>query len=171
MPLVKFKKLKPGDEIHVKVKTEKKTGLPTEMTDFGNQTPSGEIATWTSSTVFTTKEDMSMVSAGDEIEVVGGQGAGHIAHVSTITESSGTYTITLDDGFANVTNGDYMFFVANNWTYLGSADSTTKNDYKVFRAPTSVKSGKYSQIKVELRGTGVVLEEMIINNKSDKPVV
>lgn len=169
--LIKFTKLKQGDEIHVKVKTEKKVGLPTEATDFGNQTNSTEKAIWTSSTVFTTLEDLSMVVAGDEIEVVGGQGAGHIAHVSTITESSGTYTVTIDDGFANVTNGDKMIFIANNWTYLGKADYQTKNDYKVFRAPTSVKSGKYSQIKVELRGTGVVLEEMIINNKSDKPVV
>lgn len=68
--------------------------------------------TWTSTTTFTTTTDVSAYgptatgfngTSGGEVEVVQGTGSGSCTHISDISESGGTYTVTLDTAVTGVT--------------------------------------------------------------------
>lgn len=78
-----FKKLaQSNDKIVVKYRTEDIS--PIEIT-----------GTWTSTTTFTTTSNGC--SVGDEVFIVSGTGAGMCAHITQISHSMGTYTITIDE--------------------------------------------------------------------------
>lgn len=128
----------------------------------------GLTTQWTDGNTFTTTIDLSDIKtrsdAGiqDEVEVVFGKGSGVLAHITSITESSGTYTVNIDETVPNVTNGDPLLFVVGNWIKLGTIDSDDDGGYKVF---TVGAQSKWIQFKVELRGVDVAVEELLVNNK------
>lgn len=60
---------------------------------------------WTSTTTFTTTDvNMANYAVGDEVEGTQGPGSGFCSHITAISNSSGTYTITVDDSFTGVVN-------------------------------------------------------------------
>lgn len=122
-------------------------------------------ATWTSSTTFTsTQTDLANAVVGDEIEILKGAAGGLLAHITTITENAGTYTITIDETFAEYTSGDISKFVFRNWKKfktIAYGDSAGTLGY--LSAQLGAK-GKWIQVKVELRGIGIRIEEMDIDN-------
>ena len=68
--------------------------------------------TWTSTTTFTTTTDVSAYAptaspfngtTGGEVEIIRGTGGGSSTHISDISESGGTYTVTLDTAVTGVT--------------------------------------------------------------------
>ncbi len=126
-------------------------------------------ATWTSSTTFTTtEEDFANAVVGDEVEFLNGAAAGLLAHITVITVNSGTYTVTIDETYDNYTSGDLSTVVFRNWTKFATIDSTTTNTDSYFSTQLGVQ-GKFLQIKVELRGIGVRIEQLTVDNKYQLP--
>jgi len=160
---VKFKPLKVEDKIIIKYKEIDKVGLPFSSIT-GNITSSWN-GVWTSTTVFTTVVDMSLASVGDEVEIIAGVGSGHMSTISTISLSTGTYTVTLEEAFPFAVSGDVIRFNVDNYKELAVITSTTPNANKnYFSKPIGSKS-KFLEIKVEMRGIDVTIEEITLTNK------
>lgn len=69
-----------------------------------DESPAEATVTWMDTNTFTsTDADFANYVAGDEVEVLQGDGAGKCAHISSISEAGGTYTVNLDDTFSGVT--------------------------------------------------------------------
>lgn len=125
--------------------------------------------TWTSTTTFTSTETgWATAVAGNEIEVLSGAGGGLLAHISTITENAGTYTITIDETFANYVSGDVARAIFRNWTKFTTIISTNTNGYF---AETLGAEGKFLQLKIELRGVNVIIEDLKVDNKYHLPAI
>jgi hypothetical protein len=127
-------------------------------------------ATWTSSTTFTTTEPaFATAVAGNEVEVLRGAAAGLIAHISTISVNAGTYTVTLDDTFEQYTAGDKSTVVFRNWIKWRTITAGDTHAQAGFMSNVLGVQGKFIQLKVELRGVGVKIEELSIDNKYHLP--
>lgn len=64
--------------------------------------------TWTSTTTFTTTTDISNYwtsGTGGEVEIILGTGSGTCAHITSIVNNAGTYTVTIDEIATGVTTG------------------------------------------------------------------
>ena len=119
--------------------------------------------TWTSTNTFTTTQtEWANAVAGDEIEVLRGAGGGLLAHITSITSDSGTYTVTIDETYDQYLTGDICTVVFRNWKKFATIDINTPDDFISLNLDTK---GKFIQFKVELRGLGVKIEEMKIDNK------
>jgi len=120
-------------------------------------------ATWTSTNTFTTTQtDFSSAIVGDEVEFLKGAGGGTLAHITEIVNNSGTYTVTIDETFDNYATGDKAVFVFRNWKKITSIDWTNTLGYYSKQLGAS---GKFIQLKIELRGIGVQIEEVKVDNK------
>lgn len=179
---VKARRLLDADaKIIVKYRISEAAGFPQIFRD-GNV---NKIGTWTvlgaSSSQFTTTADLSAlktafdadsVQGAYEIEIIAGAGSGYLAHVSAISLAAGTYTVTIDEPIRNALVSDTFFFVIDNWLKLQTKDaemaitSASNPDYSEF--PIAGKSKKV-QLRLELRGFRVQLEELEIVNTGDKP--
>lgn len=149
------------DQIVIKYRTGRKFGLPA-MLAFSSS------ATWTSSTTFTvdsTIKDIMSIAVGNEIEVVQGAGAGYLAHITTITNVGTTYTFTIDETMP-VSSGSFDF-VADNWI-KGPVISNTSDDTYAGFFDTSLDKlqAKWIEFKIELRGRGVMIQEIQIDNST-----
>lgn len=135
-----------------------------------------QVATWVDGTSFTTTADISAAKIGDEISFHSGTGSGYTAHITNITGSS-TYTVTIDETIQNVTAADTVAFVIENWNKLGSI-TTANNDYFTnsngdrYMSDSGIASftklgklSKWIELKLELRGEDVRIEDILINNK------
>lgn len=138
-----------------------------------------QTATWLNTTKFTTTADISAAKVGDEISFHSGSGSGYTAHISALSLSGATYTVTVDEIIQNITGGDTVAFVIENWNKCNDPITTADNDYftnangdryasdsgvKTFSFVNGGKS-KWVELKIELRGEDVRLEEILINNK------
>lgn len=167
---IKTKPLNTDDEIVIKYKVVDKVDYPIGLRD--TTTIGGWTGTWTDTNTFTTTRDMSRVVAGEEIEIIAGVGAGFLAHISSISEAGGTYTVNLDESFIWAAASDIMYFTVDNWTRtettLTSSTDTNANGY--FEVPLAEK-GSFIQVKVELRGIDVTIAELQIYNGEYRNVV
>jgi hypothetical protein len=119
--------------------------------------------TWTSVNTFTTTySEWANAQVGDEIEVLQHAGAGLLAHITSITSVGGTYTITIDENFDNYLTGDIGLAIFRNWIKLATIDATNTDG---FISRNIDAKGKFIQVKVELRGKKVKIEELKIDNK------
>lgn len=163
---IKFRPLGDDDKIIIKYKASSRKGIP--FASKSGNTSTDSIGTWTSTSVFTTTVDMSDVIAGDEIEVTGGVGSGHLAQISTITENAGTYTVTLSEAFPFAVANDQMYFQVDNFTILDTITSTSKNADDCFaEIPIlGIKNrSTFVQFKIELRGIATTISEMQVFHK------
>jgi len=129
-------------------------------------------ATWTSATTFTTVEpQFANAIVGNEVEFLRGAAAGLLAHITTISENAGIYTVTIDESYENYTAGDISTFVFRNWVKWKTIVAGDSNALKYFIAEQLGVSGKFIQLKVELRGVRVRIEELKIDNVYRLPVV
>jgi hypothetical protein len=154
------KKLADSDDtIIVKYRYNKSSALPDEA----------DIV-WTSTSTFTATDTMfSNVEVGDEVTVLRGNGAGLVAHVSALSYSNPTYTITLDDTAVGVDVLDSARVLVDNWKKLTTIDSLTTN-YDIFSFPNPEDSFKV-WIKIELRcgvGSEIELDRLVVNSKNYK---
>lgn len=163
---IKYRPLKNQDLIVVKYKNDDVAGIPTSTSSATGGTSSR--CNWTSSTTFTTTTDLSEVesyindSDGEcEVEIVNGAGAGQMAQISTITESSGTYTITLAEEIIGAASGYICDTIIDNWKKIGEI---TTSDTKGWMEFPINKSSKYIKLKVELRGSNTTVEELQLVN-------
>lgn len=90
--VVKYKKLlNASDSVKVKYRTIKRDAQRIAVT-------------WTSTTTFTTTDsNMANYVAGDEVEIVSGSGAGKVVNISSISFSTPTYTVTIDETISSLT--------------------------------------------------------------------
>lgn len=152
---IKYRPLKSTDNIQIKYKNKDFLGLPSVAS-----------CTATSSTVLTTT---SLISEADtftgdlECEVIAGAGAGQMVKVTSITESSGTYTITLDTALDGVSASDKLDIKLDNWTLLTTIDNTITENWKEFSV---AKASKWTKFKVILTGSNITVEELQIINKT-----
>ncbi len=109
--------------------------------------------TWTSTTQFTTVTDISAASVGDEIDVLLGNGAGALAHITAISLAGGTYTVTIDETISNA-SGTAQIIIQNR-KKLGSV--TDQTVYKKVAAIS--KRAKWIELSMELRG-GIISPEV-----------
>lgn len=131
---------------------------------------SGWAITWTSTTTFTTTQaDWANAVVGDEVEILQGAGGGLLAHISTISENAGTYTVTLDDTFDNYVSGDVGIAVFRNWIKWETIEYGDNNAENYFLSQELGATGKFIQLKIELRGIQVRIEELSVDNKYHLP--
>lgn len=154
---LRFNQLQTGDSIKIKYRTEDRFNKTKSKTLITNN----DIVTWTSTTVCTSNTDLRDVKAGDEIEIIGGAGAGQSFEIASITESGGTYTITLSEANTLVSANDKSRFFISNWKEL----ETINSDYAdTVKNVTIAKKSSWIQFKLELKGVRVTLQDLIINN-------
>lgn len=125
--------------------------------------------TWTSTTVFTsTNTNFANVSAGDEVTIFIGPGAGSIRHVSSISYSNPTYTVTLDEAVTGVAASDIGGVVVDNFNLLQTTITyTDTNGYKAIELDQT-DPRTWVQLKVEMRGSSyVTIEELQLVTASD----
>lgn len=145
-----------GDKIIGKYRTKKSTTLPFIAS-----------ITWVSATQFTsTDANFANVSAGNECEFVQGKHSGTTAHVSSISESGGTYTVNLDDSVGSASgSGKVKMTNFKKMATLSTADDV-EGSMPIMEAATRV------QIKTEIRATGEFeLEDTTIVTKGHKNVL
>lgn len=151
---IKYKTLDIDDSIVVKYKNKDVVGFP----EYANCTAS-------STTVFTTTSYIpkSYAYTGEiECEVISGAGAGQMVKVSSITESGGTYTITLNSQLEGVSASDTLTVKLDNWIELKTITSADNLGWKEIAL---AKTSKWAKFKIVLIGSNVTLEELqIINN-------
>lgn len=136
-----------------------------ETIDLANWT-----GTWTSTTTFTSTEtNLANTSIGDEVEILSGAGGGILAHITDISSNAGTYTITIDETFSNYVAGDKCKFVTRNWTKWKTIAQGDNNAEKGFISENIGATGKFIQLKIELRGVKTRVEELSIDNKYHLP--
>jgi len=150
---LKYGKMKnSGDKILVKYRTNEDANYPATG-----------VITWSDTDTFTTTDtSFANVVAGDEIFVLTGNGGGSSAHISSISEAGGTYTVNLDEAAYGVSASDTGTVAVENWKKLDSFNDQ-KNGYRemVLNLPAS----PWIQVLVELRsdgGNSPILEEIDI---------
>jgi hypothetical protein len=152
---LKFRKLETSnDKIIVKYRTGNIEGY---------NLPMRAAITWTSTTTFTsTDSNFSNVNVGDEVFVIIGSGAGSSAHISNKSESSGTYTITLDEAITGTVTGTGQVIVTNFQKLTNITQQTKEYDERTIDDNDST----WIQFKVELRNDAsrekLKLSEMIL---------
>lgn len=129
------------------------------------------VITWTDSDTFTTTDTQwANVLAGDEVEFIQGTGSGYLAHITSITEATGTYTVNIDETIKNLIASDTGRAVVSRWKKLTTLDSgIISNDDGFSEITVGVKS-KQIQFKIELRGEDVEIEEILVAHQLHKPV-
>lgn len=128
--------------------------------------------TWTSTTTFTTTyREWVDAEVGNEVEVLTGAGGGLLAHISAISESGGTYTVTLDEAYPNYTSGDIGKAIFRNWTKFKTIDYDSSDANQYFLAEHLGLKGQFLQLKVELRGVDIKIIELLVDDQTYLPVV
>lgn len=85
--------------------------------------PTYATITWTSTTTFTTTTDISAYwtsGTGGEVEVIRGFGGGTVAHITSIVNNAGTYTVTIDEIATGVSNNDTATARFQHWTKIAA---------------------------------------------------
>lgn len=117
-------------------------------------------ATWASTTTLTCKVPTG-VAAGDEIEILVGDNAGCSFNISTLSgtpDNSTSLTITLSEA-APVSSTDTCLVRFDNFKTETAISSTSVGNSKV--PFTSVAHGEFVQLKIELRGFDVQIDEIM----------
>jgi hypothetical protein len=151
--IVQYERMKSAnDRLIIKYRTEVHPNLPIIAS-----------VTWTSTTTFTsTDTNMSYASVGDEVEILMGNGSGTTAHISSISYTNPTYTISVDEAPTGVSTNDTNYVRITNFKKLDSFCDLLKTNWKktVLTTPST-----WAQIKVELRsnsGESPVIERCVI---------
>lgn len=129
--------------------------------------PLQAAGTWVSTTTFTCAVPTG-VAVGDEVEVLSGDNAGcsfNISALSATPDGSTSITVTIDEA-APVSSTDTAAFRFDNWR---SETAISATDIGSKRIPLTVSStansgnakGEFIQLKIELRGLDMTLDEVI----------
>ena len=129
----------------------------------GVDTPITGAVTWSSTTQFTSSSDLSTVSVGDEVLILSGAGAGTTVHITAISYSNPTYTVTVDEA-ALVSATNQSRVLITNWTKISSkTDTGFVSDFPL----TKMSASPSIQGRVEIRGS-TELEEFITEGEKQQ---
>lgn len=162
--IIKHSPLDKNDAIILKVKNKEYLGVPVSSPN----SASTSYITWTGKREGYTTSDLSKIKelfdADIEIEVefTAGSGAGQMVKLKNILESSGTYTLEMEEDVFGASSGKLSYFVMDTWKVCGSVDQDTEKE-GVFDCPVAAE-GKSPQFKIELRGYQTTIEDILINN-------
>jgi hypothetical protein len=121
--------------------------------------------TWTSNTTFTSTETgWADAVVGNEVNVLKGAAGGLLAHITAISENAGTYTVTIDESYADYVSGDIGYAVFRNWIKWKTIEYGDSNAEQGYLAEHIGASGKFLQLKIELRGVSTRIEELLVDN-------
>lgn len=161
---IKYRPLNTDDIIIVKYKEKDIRGIPVA-------TPQrGLSCTWTNNTTITVTGDFSEAETyldtdgtECEVEIISGAGAGQISKISSISGSSGVYTITLSEEIDGVVANDTCNIIVNNWKEIGRITSEDTENYKEWALSVSSKSIFF---KIILDGVDITIEEFDCDNET-----
>ncbi len=163
------------DKILIKYRTVNNNNLYQKIYNSNSYGSLSIAGVWVTPTTFTVDTnygaDITQLVVGYEIEIVNGAGCGYLAHITDISApTAGVYTITIDESVLNITATSLFQFTVDNWTKLPYSITTSHpdNQYGFAEFSLGIKSPSI-EIKVELRGEDVSIEELQIINKTDKP--
>ena len=158
--ITRFNKLIQGnDKVIIKYRVK-------DVSNFPVITQGGAV-TWAGLHEFTTTEDLSSVSVGDEIEIINGAGSGCLTHVESITQSGTTWTVVTDENPVGITMGDKSDISIQNWRKIGTATST--NIDGVYDLAIGANPSRWIQFKIEIRGVSEpYIEELQIINQPQR---
>ena len=163
---VKFGALKDTDSIVVKVKDRDVVGLPMSAPSNANVGSDELIFSDTTSGYTGANLDGALdhFNAGGEldIEFTAGPGAGQTSKITSITYASGTYTLVFQDTIIGATPTAKAYFIVNNFRLLTTITSDSNNLGYLSINPES--KGKFVQYKLELWGSDVTIEELVMEN-------
>jgi len=135
--------------------------------------PSEMNITWVNTTSFTSTDSAlatikTNFEAGIDYEFEGlqGDGAGQLAHITNITESGGTYTITLDETITGATTRTARCRL-DRWTKIGEYNNTIDLEVPFFKID---KISSKVQIKVYIFGQFIQAENYIAKSEKHEPV-
>ncbi len=169
------------DKIIIKYRNIERTDLLT-----GIDLALSMTATWVNNQMFTTTADLSAVKVGDEVSFHSGTGSGYIAHITAISLASSTYTVSINEVIENSIAGETVAFVIENWNRCLGEITTADVAYftndngdryisnggaKTFNLTLPSDSSKWVEIKVEVRGEDVIVEELLVNNRPYKTFI
>jgi len=127
-------------------------------------TPRTATITWSDTDTFTTTTNLSVYEQGDEVEVVQGTGSGKTAHITSISEAAGTYTVNLDSQFTGATGTSIALI--SQWKKAGTLD-TQLDDFRQFTLTAS--RAPQVKVKIGMQFTGEnELHEITVVSKDDK---
>lgn len=154
---IKYRPLKSEDSITIKYKNKDFNGIPeyASCTVIDNKTLSHNSYIPNS---FASTEEL-------ELEILSGAGAGQMTKITSITENSGTYTITLSEELEGISANDVMYVKIDNWNVL---DTITSADSENWKEIPLAKNSKWTKFKVVLEGSDISIEELQINNSQFK---
>lgn len=158
---VRFTPLRTGeDKIIVKHRKAEKAGFPLRYAS----------VTWTDGDTFTTTDSrFSAVEAGHEIEVIAGRASGCLAHVSSISVNSGTYTVNLDESLPEVAASDVSHVNVDNWAKKEVITSSSETNARGFaRVALDARDAVFHQLKVELRGADFGVREIYLPTEAGR---
>jgi hypothetical protein len=148
-----------ADRILIKYRLSKSSTLPKPAD-----------VTWVSTTQFTsTDTDFANVVVGDMVMPYTGNGSGCTAHVSAISYSNPTYTVTLDEAVTGVSASDTGSVVVDNFRRLATI-SNQQTDYHDISVQNTGGSHTF-WLMVELRaaaGSVVELDKIIVTSNDGK---
>lgn len=161
---VKYQKLSPQSSIIVKAKTKDQEAIVVgDASLFAAGTYTGSLVTWDANgTHFETSFDISEAEVGDEVHVFDGAGAGQSAHITAITLVGSIYHVDIDEELRGITSNAKSCVSIDKWKKIGVIESD-ENNQKEFAL------GDFSptlEVKVELRGVGVRVNEIVIMSSS-----
>lgn len=150
--IIQLKKLlNSGDKVVVKYRTDKTTIA---------EDPTTNIGTWVSPTYFTSTATLTAVSAGNEVEVIEGEGGGLSSAIASITNSGSSYGIILNDSVTGASGG--LRFAVWDWTTAGTF---TTQGLRYFDTSIGTNSS-WIQFKIIMNWSGMnELENNIIYNE------
>lgn len=74
--------------------------------------PLETMITWINPTTFTTTTDLTSYAIGNEVQVIQGIGSGRCAHILTLTNNAGTWTVTLDETITGAAGQTAIVWIA-----------------------------------------------------------
>lgn len=129
----------------------------------GGQPPgSTALVTWTSTTVFTTTGLTDYLNmTGYEVTILQGTNAGQTAHISSISVSGGTYTVTLDEAIGLGSGTSTLIFLP--WKKLVPRIAlSTASQFSETALPN--EPAEWEQLKIEMRGTTSFIKDVFLEH-------
>lgn len=126
-------------------------------------TPTEGTITWTSTTTFTSTLDLSSYAVGDEVEPLQGLGSGLCSHITNISYSAPTYTVTVDETYTGATGTSRARF--SKWIKAGTIQDL--NDFDEVPV-TSVSSWIQFKVFAIWTGKNQISKLAITNQVSQK---
>jgi len=161
----KFKRLINSTEDRIIVKW--RTLDPLRDTDGNDDSPIQAQGTWVSTTTFTCAVPTG-VAVGDEVEILSGDNAGCLFNITTLSATpDGSTSITVTIGEAAPTSSTDTFLCRfDNFRSETSISSTSRGSQFVpftrsATANSGTNNGEFIQLKIELRGFAIEIDEII----------